>query len=109
MAFPLVPTTAPTAPAKTAPRLVRERDGAVVAERLEVADTFLGRLRGLMGRRGIDAGAGLWIEPCSSIHMMFVRFPIDAVWVDGNGTVLKVSPAVTPWMVPSQNTPKLVR
>jgi uncharacterized membrane protein (UPF0127 family) len=51
-----------------------------------------------MGRATLEAGAALWIEPCSSIHMMFVRFPIDVLWVDARGVVLKVSPSVRPWL-----------
>lgn len=89
-------------------RLVRERDGAVVAERLELADSFLRRLRGLMGRRALPAGRGLWLEPCASIHMMFVPFAIDVLWVarsaarplgvGARAEVLEVHPAVRPWL-----------
>jgi uncharacterized membrane protein (UPF0127 family) len=89
-------------------RLVRGRDGAVVASDLELAASFLRRLRGLMGRRRLPAGRGLWLEPCASIHMMFVPFAIDVVFVrraperplgpGAEGEVLKVCPAVTPWL-----------
>ncbi len=78
--------------------LVRAADGAVVASSCEVARTFRTRLLGLMGRAGLGPGAALWIEPCSSIHMMFVRFPIDAVFIDREGTVVKVAPRVRPWI-----------
>lgn len=80
------------------PALVRESDGRVVASNLEVADSFLSRFLGLMGRAALPAGGALWIEPCSSIHMMFMRFRIDAVFVDAEGRVLKVSPRVLPWL-----------
>jgi uncharacterized membrane protein (UPF0127 family) len=78
--------------------LVRAADGAVVASSCEVARTFGTRFLGLMGRAGLGGGAALWIEPCSSIHMMFMRFPIDAVFVDREGTVVKVAPRVRPWI-----------
>ena len=78
--------------------LVRAGDGAVVASSCEVARTFTTRFMGLMGRAGLGEGAALWIEPCSSIHMMFMRFPIDAVFVDREGTVVKVAPRVRPWI-----------
>lgn len=88
--------------------LVRRRDGAVVA-RLELADSFARRFLGLMGRRGLPPDGGLWIEPCDSIHMMFMRFSIDAVFVRRaasgrplgpgvEGEVLKVCRAVRPWI-----------
>jgi uncharacterized membrane protein (UPF0127 family) len=79
-------------------RLVRERDGAVIAKSLEVAASFGSRFLGLMGRASLPSGGALWIEPCSSIHMMFMRFRIDAVFVDSDTRVLKVSPRVLPWL-----------
>ena len=36
---------------------------------------------GLMGRPSLAAGAGLWLPASNGIHMMFMRFPIDAVFV----------------------------
>ena len=47
-------------------RLVRKADGAVVADDLQVADSFLTRLRGLMGRGSLRPGEALWIEGCDS-------------------------------------------
>jgi uncharacterized membrane protein (UPF0127 family) len=51
-----------------------------LAARLEVADGLWARFMGLMGRPELDAGAGLWLTG-NGIHMMFMRFPIDAVFV----------------------------
>jgi len=79
-------------------RLVRARDGAVVATRVEVADTFVKRFFGLMGRASLAPGAALWLEPCADIHMMFMRFSIDVVFVDAQGVVLKVASEVRPWL-----------
>ena len=55
--------------------------GAVVVTRLEIADGWWTRLVGLMLRRSLPREVGLLIEPCTSIHMMFMRFPIDAVFL----------------------------
>jgi uncharacterized membrane protein (UPF0127 family) len=52
----------------------------VLATRLEVADGLWARFMGLMGRPGLESGAGLWLTG-NGIHMMFMRFPIDAVFV----------------------------
>lgn len=89
-------------------RLVRASDGAVVVERLALADRFLPRLRGLMGRRGLPRGEGLWLEPCASIHMMFVPFPLDVLFLrrdapgalaaGAEGEVLAVRERVRPWL-----------
>ena len=49
---------------------------------------------GLMGRSSLPAGAGLWLPESNGIHMMFMRFPIDAVFVgqaeDGDASVRPV-------------------
>jgi uncharacterized protein len=79
-------------------RLERQ-DGSPLCERCLLAETPLTRLKGLLGRRELPAGEGLLLRPASSIHMFFMRFPIDAVWVDKDLKVLKVSPAVAPWRV----------
>lgn len=77
------------------------RDDALIAE-LELADDFLGRLRGLMFRAKLPPGGGLWLEPCSSIHMLFMRFPIDVVFVrraePSQLEVLAIRAGVRPWI-----------
>lgn len=77
--------------------LVRASDGKALA-RVEVARGFVGRFLGLMFRRRLEPGAALWLEPCSSIHMMFMRFAIDVAFLDPEGRVLKVAPRVRPWL-----------
>lgn len=61
------------------------------------ADRFHRRLLGLMFRRELSEGEGLWIEPCQSVHTHFMRFPIDVVFVDRQETVVHVIPAMQPW------------
>ncbi|GIW17664.1 MAG: hypothetical protein KatS3mg064_0821 [Tepidiforma sp.] len=79
-------------------RVVNTRTGNVVADRVAVADSFWSRFRGLMLRRTLEPGEGLLIQPCSSIHMLFMRFAIDAVFMDGDGRVLRVARRVRPWV-----------
>ena len=55
--------------------------GTVLAARLEVAASILGKFFGLMGRDTLDADGGLWLPGTNGIHMMFMRFPIDAVFL----------------------------
>ena len=76
--------------------------GSIVASRVEVADGLWGKFRGLMLRPSLDAGAGLWLPDSNGIHMMFMRFPIDAVFLgrlasDGTRPVLSVHAALPPW------------
>jgi uncharacterized membrane protein (UPF0127 family) len=56
-------------------------------------------MRGLLGRRGLENGEGLLLRPAGSIHMFFMRFAIDVVFVGRNGEVVKVVPKVRPWRI----------
>lgn len=55
--------------------------GTVVAERVEVAGGLWAKFWGLMGRPSLAPGAALWLPETNGIHMMFMRFPIDAIFV----------------------------
>ena len=72
-------------------------DGTVVAGEVEAATTLWPRFMGLMLRDTLPDGHGLVLRPCSSIHMFFMRFAIDAVFVDGEGTIVGVRPGLRPW------------
>ena len=52
-----------------------------LAARLAVADGLWDRFMGLMGRPGLEPDTGLWLTGTNGIHMMFMRFPIDAVFL----------------------------
>ena len=68
--------------------------------RVQVADNFLQRLRGLILRSpaSLPLGTGLLIAPCNSIHMMFMRFAIDVVYLAEDYTVVKTVKNVRPWL-----------
>lgn len=76
---------------------VHERSGKVLAEELEMPGTMFGRGLGLMFRQSLAPGRGMWIIPCSSIHMMFMNFPIDAVFLDPRERVRKVYRGLPRW------------
>jgi uncharacterized membrane protein (UPF0127 family) len=78
-------------------KVVLARGCSVICGRCEVADTALTRMRGLLGRRVLPPGQGLFIEPTWSVHTWFMRFPIDVVFLDGDLTVLKIRKHMGPW------------
>jgi uncharacterized membrane protein (UPF0127 family) len=78
-------------------RLVVAGSGAVACERCRVADTPLTRLRGLLGRKSLPLGEGLLIRPAGAVHMFFMRFPIDVVFLDGDLGVVGVVEELKPW------------
>ena len=63
----------------------------------EVAERFAERLRGLIGRDGLERGRGMLIVRCNCIHTFFMRFPIDATFLDRQGNVVKVVRSIRPW------------
>ena len=66
---------------------------------LEVARTSWSRFVGLMGRKDLAPGRALWIEPCNSIHMFFMRFAIDVLFLDREGRVKRVMLRLRPWRI----------
>jgi len=75
--------------------------GCIVGDRVELADTSMKRMRGLLGRRGLDAGGGLWIKPSSGVHTFFMAFTIDVVGLDSDLRVIKLWRSLVPWRVTS--------
>ncbi len=70
---------------------------AVLASNLETADSLVSRTKGLLGRQNLPAGEGLWIKRCNSIHTFFMRFSIDAIFVDQNLKVISTYQDLKPW------------
>lgn len=88
--------------------VVRKEDGTVVCERCVVADSIWLRTKGLLGRASLPDGEGILLRPGSSIHMFFMRFPIDAVFVDRELRVLRVKANLAPWRMASKRGAKAV-
>lgn len=78
-------------------RASNQTRGNIIADRVEVASSPWSRFWGLVGRRELAPGHGLLIMPCSSIHMFFMRFPIDVIFLDRDNVVVKVVHGVKPW------------
>lgn len=78
-------------------RVLRAADGAVVCERCEIPESAFGRARGLLGRDGLDQGGGMLIDRAGSVHMLFMRFPIDVVFLDRDRRVVGVRHGLRPW------------
>ena len=63
----------------------------------EVAESAFERMRGLIGRDGLGRGKGMLIMRCNCIHTLFMRFPIDATFLDRKGNVVKKVCNIRPW------------
>lgn len=63
-----------------------------------VADSFFTRFAGLMFRKKLPAATGLFLAPCNGVHMCFMRFAIDVVYLDKEYKVIKVVKNLKPWI-----------
>lgn len=82
-------------------RIVNLRTGQYEVDRMEVADGIWSRFRGLQFRREFPEGSGLLIVPCPSIHTCWLRFAIDAIFLDRQGIVVSVCSRLRPWRIAS--------
>ncbi|GGX86241.1 OmpA family protein [Massilia dura] len=92
---------APEAPSAGAHMLTGSGSHPLAVRR---AAGFFGRFRGLMLRPGLAPDAGLLLADCPSVHTAFMRFTIDVLYLDRQGTVLKCVPGLRPWRASVSNT-----
>jgi uncharacterized protein len=71
----------------------------VLGHSIQVATSFLQRGRGLMFVPELRAGEGMIIDPCSSIHTFFMRFPLDVLYLDRSNHVIRADESMNPWRI----------
>jgi hypothetical protein len=76
---------------------LRDENGRIVCNRCTLAHDMHSRMVGLLGRKGLAEGEGLLLQPAGSIHTFFMRFPIDAVFLDRDRRVVRIAASVRPW------------
>jgi uncharacterized protein len=79
--------------------VVDQTKATAIGHSIAVADTFLSRFFGLMGKRAVSPGGGLWISPSSGVHTCWMRMPIDIVALDSNLRIVKLGHRVGPWRI----------
>lgn len=78
--------------------------GVILCARLEAAGGLAGKSRGLLGRGCLDDDAGMLfeagrLEPFMWMHMFFMHFPIDIVFLDRENRVIRISHSLRPWRI----------
>lgn len=84
-------------PRRSSPALRNTRTGAWLAEDLEIAGNVWARGVGLLGRRDLPQGHGLYIPHCNSIHSLFMAFPFDALFLDKSWKVVHAIDSMRPF------------
>lgn len=77
--------------------IVNTRGGHAIASSIEVATSRRDRRRGLLGRTVLPPGCAFILAPCRAVHTVGMRFPIDVVFIDDHGTVLRLVPHLGTW------------
>lgn len=73
------------------------REGRVIAERLQIADTFWKRIARLLGRDEMLLDEGVLIMPAKTINTYFFSFPVDVLFIDADSRVVRLADNVMPW------------
>ncbi len=71
----------------------------ILAEKAEYADDFFSRAAGLLGRSSMSHNEALWIIPCGMIHTFFMRFDIDALFLDRRNRIVRIKRNIPPWRI----------
>jgi uncharacterized membrane protein (UPF0127 family) len=77
-------------------KLMNQTQNKILLDKMEVANTLVSRMKGLIGKEKIESGYGLWIKKCNSIHTFLMSFPIDVIFVDKNLKVKKCIEQIEP-------------
>ncbi|MFZ5640014.1 MAG: DUF192 domain-containing protein [Bacillota bacterium] len=77
--------------------IINRTRGVALAREGCLAGTWWARLKGLLGRSNLKPGEGLVLTPCNAIHTCFMRFSIDAVFINDHGRVLRIYDTMAPF------------
>lgn len=80
-------------------KIVNITRDTLLADKAELADTFLKRLIGLLNRKSLAKGEALILEPANCIHSLFMRFTFDALFLDKSGRVVGIQPSMKPFRI----------
>ena len=69
----------------------------LLTDKLEKAESFFKRGKGLLGRSELSVDQALWINPCNNIHTFFMKFSIDCLFLDKNLKIKKIYSQVKPF------------
>ncbi|WP_010244877.1 DUF192 domain-containing protein [Acetivibrio cellulolyticus] len=72
---------------------------SILSDDLSVANTFFKRFMGLMFKQELPHGKGLHIVPCNSIHMCFMNFPLDIIFLSKDMEIISIIEGIKPWKV----------
>ncbi|MFC1661545.1 DUF192 domain-containing protein [Gemmatimonadota bacterium] len=78
-------------------RIINRERRTLVGSNVQVADTWMGRARGYLGRPAPAQGDGILLIPCTAIHTFGMTFDLDVLFLDDEGRVLEALRGFPPW------------
>lgn len=82
-------------------KIINKTNNNILADNVKVAANPFARMKGLLGRKEFSKGEALILDPCNSIHMLFMRFPIDVLFVGKDNRVVKAISSIKPFSMTS--------
>ena len=80
-------------------KIISKKNNIIVVKKLIIADNPISRTIGLLLKKSFEAGEGLLIKPCNSIHSHFMRFSFDAVFLDKENKIVYLIKQMSPWKI----------
>ncbi len=80
-------------------RITNATKNTVLSRDAGLAKSFLARMKGLLGGKELKEGQALILKPCNSVHTLFMRFPIEAVFVDKDNKIIAARQNLRPWRI----------
>lgn len=80
-------------------KITNRTRGTLLGSRVRMADSWLGRLRGFLGRSEPQWGEGILLLPCNAIHTLGMTYSLDVLFLDGEGKVLELRRSMPPWRI----------
>lgn len=80
-------------------KIINKTKQTIIAQEAEMADTFFSRMKGLLGRKQFTLEQALVITRCQSVHMFFMHFPIDVVFVNQRQCVVGIVQNLKPFQL----------
>lgn len=80
-------------------KLINTSSGQVIGDKIVYANGIYKRFIGLMGKKNLEKNEGIFLTPCNSIHMMFMKFPIDIIFLDRKNKIIHITENIQPWKI----------
>ncbi|GIW21844.1 MAG: hypothetical protein KatS3mg068_0851 [Candidatus Sericytochromatia bacterium] len=80
-------------------QIINTRNNKVIGSNIILGNTLLLRLIGLIGKKELKEDEGILLTPCNSIHMMFMKIPLDIIFLDSENKIIKVIENIKPWKI----------